>query len=190
MPANRIVENVSIHQRLLGSAWEELPAPLHAIHAAARSRIIRGRFDIRHGTNWLARLCAWVLRLPGKGIGCDLLLTIQSQQESERWVRRFADRELTTVQWAGSDGLLHESFGCLEFTFELQIEGQVLKHVQRGVALRIAGFSVPFPASLAPEVRGREYMEGDNRQVEVRVCIPVAGPLLTYSGTILSVQPA
>ena len=74
--------------------------------------------------------------------------------------------------------------------FELQIEGQVLKHLQRGVALRIAGFSVRLPTSVAPEVRGREYMEGDNQQVEVQVSIPLAGPLLTYSGTILCVQPA
>lgn len=188
MPANRIVENASIHQRLLGSAWGELPAPLREIHAAAR--IIRGRFDIRHGTTWFAHICAWLMRLPREGTGCDLVLTIQSRQESELWVRRFGDRRLTTVHWAGSDGLLHESFGCLEFMFELQIEGQVLKHVQRGVALRIAGFSVRLPTSVAPEVRGREYMEGDNQQVEVQVSIPLAGPLLTYSGTILCVQPA
>ena len=129
------------------------------------------------------------MQLPHEGRGCDLVLTIEARGECEQWARRFGEQNLSTTQWAGKDGLLHERFGPLEFGFELRTEGGTLMHIQRSAALKIAGMTLRLPSSLAPDVRGSEYVDDGKTRVEVEVRIPVGGMLLRCSGTVLSVQP-
>jgi hypothetical protein len=148
--------------------------------------VIPGRFDVRHGRNVFSRLCARWSRLPREAAACDLVLTIEPRGESERWIRRFGDAILTTIQCTGTDACLHERFGMLEFTFELQLEGRTLRHLQRAAVLKLGGISIPLPRWLAPTVTGFECAAADDHtvQVEVEVRLPVLGLLIAYSGTV------
>ena len=163
--------------------------PLQQLHKSAASRIIHGRFDVRYGTHWFSRACAWLLRLPPEANGCELVLTIEARQARELWMRRFGRRSINTIQWAGEDGVLHERFGPLEFAFALQTGDGTLAHIQRSATLRIGRMSFRLPASLAPDVRGREFVENGQTRVEVEVRIPFGGLLLVYRGSILSMRP-
>jgi len=115
-----------------------------------------------------------------------LCLTIEPRSESELWIRRFGGKTLATIQRLGPPGCVYEQFGLLEFTFELQLAGRTLKHVQRAVALKILHCKIPMPLFLAPHVRGQEHASADDTEVQVavEVHLPFLGLLLAYNGTI------
>lgn len=111
---------------------------------------------------------------------------IEPRGESEVWIRRFGDKTLTTIQWAGPDGFVRERFGILEFSFELQMEGRTLRHTQRAAALSIGGVRLPIPCWLAPQVDGSESasINDDLVHVQVKVRFPVLGLLFAYNGAV------
>lgn len=110
----------------------------------------------------------------------------RGENESETWIRRFNNVTLTTIQYAGTDGCVHEQFGILEFTFKLQAEGRTLRHLQRAAALNLGGIRIPLPFWLAPAVRGFESATADDNivQVQVEVRLPALGLLVAYDGTV------
>src|SRR5262249_12470361 len=84
------------------------------------------------------------------------------------------------------DGRLHERFG----PFDLVLEGSVDADgafLLTSSGCRLAGpVPLPLPAFLAPRVASRTWAEADGRiHVQVRVASRLAGPLLTYEGTVM-----
>lgn len=58
---------VPLYRRILGRAWDELPASLRAMHSVQSSLVARGRADVTRGTSWLGALAASMVGFPQSG---------------------------------------------------------------------------------------------------------------------------
>jgi len=63
-PAQIADDRAPLYRRVLGEAWNSLPAPLQVMHDVTSERIADGVAVIERGSGWLARLAAFILRLP------------------------------------------------------------------------------------------------------------------------------
>jgi hypothetical protein len=145
---------------------------------------MHGHLRIEHGRRLAARLVAWLLRLPCASASADTRLVVTPRAGGEDWVRTFDRRCLTTWQRRSGTSELSERFGLLEFRFRLDasVTGGLV-YVQRDAALRLGPLRLPIPASWAPRVEACENPAGPGRvEVEVRVALPVVGPLIAYEG--------
>src|SRR5947199_5112323 len=102
----------SLYRRLLGPAFDSLPATLRDFHDVETEWHGHARFRVTRGRGWLRNLVAAAGRLPPAGEDVPLRLRLVAEGERERWVRHFGGHRLESVQWA-QDGLLVESLGAL-----------------------------------------------------------------------------
>ncbi len=81
---------------------------------------------------------------------------------------------------------MHERFGLLEFTFQVEVGERTITHKQTAVALNVGGLKVPLPSWLAPRVLGSECASPDDQEVhvQVEVHLPLLGLLVAYRGTV------
>jgi hypothetical protein len=140
---------------------------------------------VTHGPGSVARVLARVLRLPHEGSAVDTYLITTATGDGEHWLRTFDGRPLETRQRARHDGQIVERFHHLEFTFHRNTVGGATRFHQLAAALVIGPLRIRLPARCAPQVIAREEAAGPRRlHVDVRVELPIIGPLLSYDGTI------
>jgi len=109
-------------------------------------------------------------------------LRIASEGSGQRWERHFDDETFTTKQWADG-GRLVERFGTWELCFDLRVEAEALRYVQRGARLCLGKFRLRVPPAWAPLVSAKETGDGTERVlVTVTVTLPVVGSLIAYDG--------
>jgi len=146
----------------------------------------RGRLRIVHGRNWYARLIARALRMPRAGDAVETELVVMRDESGERWMRIFASQRLDSRQYPVGDGDVAERFGAIEFRFHLEGSGATTSYRQVGVALVAGPIRVPLPRVCAPVVTAREDVTGPGtRHIDVRLDLPIVGPILSYAGTIV-----
>ena len=169
----------------MGAEWQRLPAAVRRAHLRSDELDAKGVFYVTHGRRLLARLFIRMLRLPRSGsVPVDLHVTREGP--SERWVRRFGEQCIVTVQRATRDGLLADYFRPLEFQFQLQILPKAIEYVQQRVAMRVGKFEFPLPGWLAPRVCATEGAIGNDRTyVHVLVTLPLVGRLMEYEGELM-----
>lgn len=167
----------SLFARLLGDAFESLPAPLQILHLRDGRALWRGEVEVVRGRSLLSRLCAWVTRLPPQGTG-PIEVEIVAAEGREQWTRHVAGHAMRSRLWAG-DGLLNERLGLVDFRFRLT-------SVDRDIVWTVAGVRVlgllPLPVSWFSQVRARESAEDGRYRFEVVAALPLAGPLVHYRG--------
>jgi hypothetical protein len=174
-----------LYARLLGSAWHQLAEPVRVAHTSLSTIHAVGRLRVGHGRSHVARLVAWLLRLPRAADAAETRLVVTPDGAGERWLRTFANRRLETVQYEAGDGELAERIGILELRFRLHVsDGSLLFH-QVAAAVRWASIRVRLPALCAPYVEAREDPAGPHHVcIHVRVEAPALGTVLTYDGTM------
>lgn len=173
-----------LYARVLGASWHQLAEPLRCLHTARAIVGAHGDVRIECGRHPVARVVARMLRLPQPSAAADTRLVITARDESEHWARTFSARRLDTLQYACQDGLA-ERFGVLEFRFRLHVSDRSLLYVQSEAAFLFRSVRLPIPASWAPRVEAREDPAGTRQlRVDVRVVLPVAGPLISYAGIV------
>jgi len=112
-----------------------------------------------------------------------VLLRIDSERSGQRWERHFDDETFTTKQWADGSGRLVERFGAWELCFDLRVEEQSLRYVQRGARLWLGTFRLRVPLAWAPLVSAKETGDGPERVlVTVNITLPLVGSLIAYDG--------
>lgn len=172
---------LSIYRSLLGESEASLAPQVARLHTTARGA--RGVFRVRRGQGPLARLIAWVLRMPPARERSVIELTVTRGERGERWSRSFDGRPLWTDQWA--DGpLLVEQMGLVQCTFRLRADGRSLVFEQAGARLGLRGFSLPLPRFLSPFIAGRAGAQGEQVLVDVQISAPLAGLLVAYDGAV------
>lgn len=138
-------EQQALYPVLLGADWNSIGASLRGFHGGVATRRAGGRFNIQHGSNWLARVMARMMRLPAEGSDVTSRLTIRGEPRAdvahgwmEIWERDFGGQKLTSLQWIDSGGGLVERFGRVELSMTIRAEngGLFFKMVR---ALRLAG---------------------------------------------------
>lgn len=168
-----------LYQRLLGSAWNELPEPIRALHLAASAS---GRAKVTRG-NWLAGLAADLIGFPKASEDIAITTRFDKHDGWETWTRTFGAHSFSSVQSEGADQnqyLLLEHFGPLAVAMALVVESGKLRIVLR----RWSVFGVSFPLWLGPRSDAYESVEDGRFRFHVDIRHPLIGRIIKYEGCL------
>ena len=167
-----------LFRHLLGAgAFDALPMPVQRLHRQQGCRTYRGEVEVIRGRSLLARLCAWVTRLPPAGTG-PIAVEIVSDGMRERWIRHVGEHAMASSLWA-SEEVLCERLGLVTFGFRLEAREEGIDWIVCRV--RVLGV-LPLPASWFSQVAARESADGDHYHFDVKAALPMAGLLVHYRG--------
>ena len=169
-------------ERLLGAAFEQLPAPVRQVHATRAPLRTAGRADVTAATGAMAWLVSWFAGLPkpGRDIATSVVFTPDGKG-GEHWERQFADRryQSTMAVGAGRDkGFLIEHFGLFDLQFRLTPRADGLQWSLAG--WRLVG--IPLPGWSVPKVECLEAADGERFTFDIDVTFPLIGWLVHYRG--------
>lgn len=166
----------SLFAQVLGPAFDTLPAPVRALHAAQGMKRYRGDVEVARGRGLLSRCVAAATHLPPAGTG-PLCVEIDASPPQEHWTRFIGGRAMPSRLWREGD-MLCERLGLATFGFRLAVEGDAL--VWRVARVRVLGVSLP--ARWFTGVGARESAEGERYAFDVWASLPIAGLLVHYRG--------
>lgn len=172
---------MSLYRRLLGRAFDSLPAALQQFHDVTTEWRGRASFRITRGKGWLRNLVATVGGLPRAGDAVPMRLRVVAEGDAERWQRDFGGHKMESVQRAWN-GLMVESFGAIALGFRLVADPPALR-------LELARFWVlglPWPTALAPHGAGVEVGQDDGCAIVVTACAPLLGEIVRYEGLVMA----
>jgi hypothetical protein len=174
---------VSLYRRILGLAFDTLPPTLRDFHDVETEWHGHSLFTITRPGGRIRGLVADVGGLPRAG-QVTMRLTLRAEGERERWIRRFGEHKLESVQWT-EGGLMLEQIGAIRFGFRLEPAPPALRlvHVRTWVA------GLPYPRVLGPIGAGEEIGTAEGCAVSVRAFAPLLGMLVQYEGLVLKGDP-
>jgi hypothetical protein len=173
-----------LFRRVLGDAWEMLPAPLRAMHDVTGQLRSEGMGAVERGTGLLARLLCGLVGFPRSGRDLPVEVVMRMRRGGEIWRRRFAGRSFASAHGEGKgreEGLIVERFGPLAFGFALVIEDERLRLVLR--RWRLLG--VPLPLALAPAADAFEFAARGRFHFNVAISHRLTGPIIAYRGWLV-----
>ncbi len=177
-------ESAPLYKRILGEAWNALPAPLAALHNVAASELkVEGIARVETGKHPVARLLAALYGLPRTGEHVPVKVSFQRRDGGELWQRDFAGRKFSTFQWEGhgyADKRLLEKFGPVIFWMALVLKQGELHYVTR----RWSVFGIPLPLVFAPSASAYEFADGDDFCFHVEVKHWLMGLIVRYEGKL------
>ena len=173
-----------LYKRILGEAWDALPAPLAALHNVLSSdQKAQGVARIETGKNVFARLLAALYGFPGAGEHVPVKVSFHPKDDGELWQRDFAGRKFSTFQsegWGYADKLLVERFGPVTFWMALVLKQGELHCVTR----RWSVFGIPLPLAFSPNATVHEYVDGGDFCFHVEVKHWLTGLIVRYEGKL------
>lgn len=181
---DRIAASATLYQRILGSAWNELPEAVREMHELHGSKSASGLAQIKRGQNWLAVLVAKLFRFPPAGTDVPVNVRFQEKAGQQFWQRTFATYNFSSKQFAGAgryDRLLCERFGPFVFGLALVLEAEQLQLVIR----RWNFLGLPLPLKLAPHNQSWESIEQGRFNFNVSISLPLAGLVVRYKGWLV-----
>ena len=170
-----------LHARILGTAWQSLPAVLRAVHGAGPKLTVSGQSSITRGRGVLARILAWIMRFPAAGENVPVSVTFERHGYFDKWTRDFGGQVFASTFSAGSgrfEHLLCERFGPLTFGMALVPDVDRLNLVMR----RWSFLGLPLPRSLMPSGDSYEYAKDNRFCFDVEIRLPLAGFVVRYRG--------
>ena len=171
-----------LYRRVLGPAFDTLPAPVRTLHAGTTRRWA-GRAEVRRGGGLAARAVCRLVGFPDAGTGVPLTVTLAPEGDGERWTRVFAGKTFTSLQRPGSgrtEHLLLERFGPIEIALALVVEDGCLFLVPR----RWTFLGIPLPKALLPGGTSFESDRGGRFGFDVEIAAPLVGLIVGYRGTL------
>jgi hypothetical protein len=170
---------VPLFRRVLGGLLEQTPACVRDLHERTGTHLYRGKVVVERGNGRLARILAWMARLPPAGNG-PIEVEIVANGGRERWSRRIGKHEMRSRLWSfWFSWYLWELLGPVLFGFRLDVEqGSIVWRVQ---AVRVFGV-LPLPQSWFRNVISRESGVGGRYRFDVRAEMPLVGLLVHYRG--------
>ena len=176
-----------LYKRILGEAWDALPAPLAALHNLTSGELkVEGVARVETGKNLFARLIAALYSFPRAGEQVPIKVSFQRKDDGELWQRDFAGRGFSTFQSEGqgyTDKLLVERFGPVTFYMALVLKQGELHSVTRHWSI----FGISLPLAFAPDACVYEYADGDDFCFHVEVKHWLIGLLVRYQGRLAPV---
>ena len=161
---------------VLGDAFASLSPCVRALHAG--SGRWRGEATVERGNGALSRLCAWLTRLPPAGAH-PVVVDIATEQDGERWARRYgAAHAMPSRLWIAR-GVLHERLGPATLRYGMTVEAGAI--LWRVIGIRILGV-LPLPAHWFAGVEARESEDDGRYRFDVRARLPGIGLLVHYRG--------
>ena len=171
----------SIFQRVLGEAWDRVPAPVRAMHDTSPSLRSAGKATVTRGPGLPARIIATVVGFPKAGTDIPVEVTMQRDANGETWRRTFAGKAFSSRMTAGTGRayrLLVERFGPASFHLALVPDGERLRMIVRGWSL----LGVPMPRRWAPTGESHEAARDGRFHFHIEIAHPWVGPIVAYEG--------
>ena len=177
-------DSMSLYKRILGDAWDRLPAPLAGLHNITSKELkAEGIARIETGKHPFARLLAALYGFPRAGEQVPVRVVFRRMDDGELWERDFAGRKFSTFQYEGrgyADKLVLEKFGPVTFWMALVLKEGRLHSVTRHWTI----FGVNLPLFLAPKASVYEYADGDDFCFHVEVKHWLMGLIVRYEGRL------
>jgi hypothetical protein len=170
-----------LYARILGTAWETLPAAIRQLHNCSGAHTARGRASVERGVSTLARLAAAIMGFPKATADTPVSVQFTAAGGDETWARTFGDESFSSIQYAGrgrSQGLLCERFGPLTFAMALVANNGRLSLVLR----RWSAFGIPLPMWLCPRSNSWEETQAGRFHFHVEIRHPLTGLIVRYKG--------
>lgn len=173
-----------LFSRLLGDAWQKLPAAVRQMHTLSSERLTEGRCTIERGSgipsNWVASLFGF----PKAAKDLPVSVRFECENGRERWTRKFGEEIFSSTLRAGrgtSERLLCERVGLFDFAQALVVEGDRLRLVLRRWSL----FGIPLPSWLAPRSNSYETEQDGRFRFHVEISHPWTGLIVRYRGWLV-----
>jgi hypothetical protein len=167
-----------LYQRLLGTAWEDLPPEIRTLHDTS---LARGRASVERGKSLLSRLTAKAVGFPPASPDIEVSVRFDPSRGGETWTRIFGQDRFSSRQFAGhgrSAYLLCERFGPLTFAMALVPDRGRLLLVLRGWS--VLGF--PLPMWLCPHSTALETVADGRFRFHVEISHFLTGLIVRYQG--------
>ncbi|UPG92257.1 DUF4166 domain-containing protein [Luteibacter aegosomaticola] len=172
-----------LYKRILGSAFDALPARLRELHGTSAARKWEDHAEVRHGNGLLARIIRAIVGFPKAGTGVPLTVNFAPEDNGERWTRTFDGKDFSSHQSEGSGRdthLLVERFGPASFALALVVEGERLLLTPRRWSL----LGIPMPGFLLPKGISFEHEEAGRFCFDVEISAPLVGRIVAYKGSL------
>ncbi|MBY5569608.1 DUF4166 domain-containing protein [Rhizobium leguminosarum] len=172
-----------LYRQILGSAWEQMPPALAALHAGG-ARVASGRARIERGGGLLARIVAGAIGFPRAGEDVPVTVRFVPDGDQEIWTRDFGGKVFRSIQVEGQDRdrhLLAEVFGPFRVLMALVPDGEKLRLVVRG--WRFCG--IPLPLFLAPGGDTYEEERDGRFHFHVEIGGRLTGLVVRYTGWLV-----
>ncbi|MBY5648598.1 DUF4166 domain-containing protein [Rhizobium leguminosarum] len=169
-----------LYRQILGSAWDQLPPAISALHAGG-TRVASGRARIERGGGLLARIVAGMIGFPRAGEDVPVTVRFVPDGDREIWTRDFGGTVFRSwqVEGKGRDRhLLAEVFGPFRVLMALVPDGEKLRLVVRG--WRFCG--IPLPLFLAPGGDTYEEERDGRFHFHVEIGGRLTGLVVRYTG--------
>jgi hypothetical protein len=179
----------SLYRRLLGSAFDALPAAVQVMHGAEPELLARGRAEVERGRGPVARFAAALIGFPASGADVPVEVAFERTPTHEVWRRDFAGRRFHSTQELGSgwaEHLLVERFGVARFDLALVVGDGRMRLVPRRWSL----LGVPMPLALAPGGEAYESEEDGRFRFHVEIGHRLFGRFVSYRGWLVPVVKA
>lgn len=170
---------------MMAGVWgptDAMPGLVAALHTDQQRTLGRGIAQVQRGRGLVARMLALVIGFPPTGLVMPLDIEIVRSGSEERWTRRFAGQGFTS-RLTRREGRVVEHFGLLAFAFDLvpipRGHRMVLRHWWCG--------PLPLPLGLAPRIAATETDQGGRFGFDIRIALPLFGPLIAYRGSLVLV---
>lgn len=164
--------------QLLGpERFAQLDAPLQRLHEAQETRTHIGIVDVERARGWLSRFCAWAADLPPTATAQGIAVEIAILPDGECWTRRFGDHVMRS-RLRRDGNRLAERLGLVRFLFELDV-------IERRLLWRLAqvrALGIPLPLRWFAGVCACEFEREGVYHFDVKVRLPLVGPIVHYRG--------
>ncbi len=170
-----------LYRRILGEAFETLPAPLHALHDLTDPQVWQGEASVERGTNPIAKGLAKFFGFPPAATATPVTVNLSQQDGIETWARDFGGAKFHSTQRAGTgrnSQLIVEQFGPIRVALAIVIKDGRLYLIPR----RWTCFGVPLPRCLLPRGDSFEAMIDGKFNFDVTIAAPVIGLIVRYRG--------
>lgn len=172
-----------LFQRILGDAWDDLPAAVQRLHSVSSRSTFTGLCTVRRGSNPLGALTAWLIGFPKSGADQTITVELAVESGTERWIRTIGGHRFSSVLSQGqrrSQWLMRERFGPVKVDVALVRGGDSLRYIIRGWTL----FGVRLPLWLGPRSTAVESAENGKFLFDVAIGHPLTGLIVHYHGLL------
>ena len=179
--------NRSVYERVLGNAFNTLPAPITTLHRPEPEVCYTGEAVVERGRNPLANLVCAIFRFPKASRSTPVTVHIAVEDETETWTRCFGGHTMVSTQEAGTgryDRLLVERFGPFAIGIALLVEHDQLVNLPQTWSV----LGLPLPRMLLPRGQMYESAIDDQFRFHVEIRAPLFGLLVKYTGWLKPVS--
>jgi hypothetical protein len=184
---DEVSRSAPVQKRVLGAAWDQLPAPIAGMHDLTHVCRAEGRADVDRGTSLVAHTVASVIGLPKPGRDLPVNVRFERVNETEIWTRTFSGRSFSSLVFEGNgriEHLLCERFGPITFATAMVVEANRLHLVPRGWTL----FGISMPRWLGPRVTAYETAQDGRFRFHVEIRLPWGALIVRYRGWLVRID--